>query len=207
MKRLMFPVLVVCVVMLFAGMGFAADIGFGVKGGVGFTNFSGDDADDFDSKMGFHAGAFVPISLIELITLQPEVLYSAVGAKIEESGVDGKWLWNLSYIQVPVLVKFYPPLALPVDLNVFAGPYIGLNLSGKYKATGDYETVFDDKGDLEDDLGLDRQTMDFGLTLGAGVDINKIVIDARYTFAFSSWEADNDLKNNAFSIMAGYRFK
>ena len=208
MKRLIFPSIVVCVVMLFAGTGFAADIGFGVKGGIALAGYSGDDSDDFASKLGFHAGGFATMQLMDMLSLQPEVLFSAIGAKGDLSGFDGKYKENLSYIEIPVLVKFYPPISLPVALNIFAGPSLGINLSGKYTASGDYETLIgDDKGDLEDDFAYDLKTLVFGLSLGAGVDIDKIVIDARYTMGLTSYEEDLDLKNSVFSVMAGYRFK
>jgi len=137
MKRLIFPSIVVCVVMLFAGMGFAADIGFGVKGGIALAGYSGDDSDDFASKLGFHAGGFATMQLMDMLSLQPEVLFSAIGAKGDLSGFDGKYKENLSYIEIPVLVKFYPPISLPVALNIFAGPSLGINLSGKYTASGE----------------------------------------------------------------------
>ena len=207
MKRLIFPSIVVCVVMLFAGMGFAADIGFGVKGGVALSGYAGDDTEDYASKLGFHVGGFATMQLIDMLSLQPEVLFSALGAKGDVSGASGKYKENLSYIEIPVLVKFYPPISLPVALNIFAGPSLGINLSGKYTASGDYETLIgDDKGDLED-LGADLKTVVFGLSIGAGVDIGKIVVDARYSMGLTSADEDLDIKNSTFSVMAGYRFK
>ena len=56
------------------------------------------------------------------------MLFTLKGQKLEYTGNTGFEYDSLYYIEVQVLVKFYPPIKLLGDdkysANVFAGPYI-----------------------------------------------------------------------------------
>jgi hypothetical protein len=189
--------LVVCLslVLLIAGvsLGMAIDLSYGVKGGVGFANFVGDDVPSSNNaRLGFSAGAFGEFELIDMLNLQPELLLSLKGSKADPN------TYNYYYIDVPVLVKFYPPIEVPkVKLNAFAGPYVGVNIIAKIKNDGTTT-------DVKDNVKL----LDFGLVLGAGADIKKFTVDARYAFGLSKIaENGNSVKNSLFSVMVGYRLK
>jgi hypothetical protein len=189
--------LIVCLslVVLIAGvsLGMAIDLSYGVKGGVGFANFVGDDVPSSnDSRLGFSAGAFGEFELINMVKLQPELLFSLKGSKADP------FTYNYYYIDVPVLVKFYPPIAVPVaKLNAFAGPYAGVNIIAKLKDNGTTT-------DVKDDVKL----LDFGLVIGAGADIKKFTVDARYAFGLTKIaENDDSVKNSLFAVMVGYRLK
>ena len=104
---------------------------------------------------------------------------------------------NLSYIDIPVLVKIYPPLSLPVKINAFAGPYAGFAIAAKAK-------IDDSKTDIMDTL----KTFDFGLVFGGGVDINSFTVDARYALGLAKIaESGAELKNGVLSVLVGYRLK
>lgn len=52
----------------------------GAKAGLNFSNLTGDDA-DLDGRTSFHLGLIAEIMFSEKFGIQPEVLYSAQGAK------------------------------------------------------------------------------------------------------------------------------
>ena len=184
---------------------------FGIKGGLNSSNFSGDtDGADFKSRVGFNLGAFAAIKLSEKITLQPEILYSTQGAKAENitAPVDdmlftGDVKFNLSYINVPVMMKYY----VADKFNLEIGPQIGFLTSAKTstKLDGFSQTV-------EQDVKNYFESVDFGLNFGAGYDFTKNVsVGIRYNFGLSNifkTEAGDDSKtqNSVFSLSVGYKF-
>ncbi|WP_304038414.1 outer membrane beta-barrel protein [Mesonia mobilis] len=82
---------------------------FGVKAGVNLANLNTDG--DIDGKTSFYLGAVAEFGLSESFALQPELVYSMQGA--DEL--------DLSYINIPVLAKYY----LVEGLAVEVGPQFG----------------------------------------------------------------------------------
>ena len=77
MKRLL---LLMIAVFVISGLpAFGIDFSMGVKGGINFAHFGGDDANskgvfDSDSKLGFTGGFFGSIPVKDIISIQPAVL-------------------------------------------------------------------------------------------------------------------------------------
>ena len=221
MKRLL--LLIIAVFVLSGLPAFALDFSIGVKGGINLAHFGGDDANskgdfDSDSIIGFTGGVFGIFPIKDTIVIQPAVLFTSKGQKLEHTGNTGFEYDRLYYIEVPALVKFYPPIKLPGDdkysANVFAGPYIGIDLFNRYKRTAEVKDVVNDppatdaKGTYDDIWG-DVSILDFGLTLGLGVDIKQFVIEASYSIGFLSIDssaATKDLKNRVATLTVGYMF-
>ncbi|MGB2763813.1 MAG: porin family protein [Candidatus Aminicenantaceae bacterium] len=133
--------------------------------------------------------------------IQPEVLYTMKGAKIEATVLDitSMWEFNLSYLEVPVLVKFMIPTPGSVKPNLYAGPAVAIMLSGKVKHKIPGWPV------EEEDL-RNMQDSDFGLIVGAGIDFGKLMVDVRYVLGLltASSTVNSDLKNGVISISVGY---
>lgn len=168
---------------------------FGIKGGVNFATLN--NADDLESKTGILAGAFVKLNIpASPIAIQPEVLYAQYGYKAE--GDDS--FVALNYIQIPVLLKFGFDLpAAPVAPNVFFGPYLGFNTKAEAD-DGDDNTV-----DV-DDFFTDT---DYGVVVGAGLDITKFRIGLRYTAGLTNVLEDDfedGEKNSAIALTVGIAF-
>ncbi len=184
---------------------------FGIKGGLNSSNFSGDTGGiDFKSRIGFNVGAFAAIKLSEKITLQPEILYSTQGAKAvnvsalyDDVIYTGDVKFNLSYINVPVMIKYY----VADKFNLEAGPQIGFLTSAKTstKLDGSSQTV-------DEDIKDSFESVDFGLNFGAGYDFTKNVsAGIRYNLGLSNifkTENGDDSKtqNSVFSLSVGYKF-
>jgi hypothetical protein len=107
-----------------------AQIEFGAKAGLNLANYSGSLATGAKIKVGFNVGGLVCIPVTKMIIVQPEIVYSSEGAKASNGGSD--YSENLSYINVPILVKYKS------DIGIFGeiGPQIGFLLSAKDKVSG-----------------------------------------------------------------------
>lgn len=91
----------------------------GLKGGLNIASYTGPDKQDTKSKYGFSVGATFNFGLSDNISLQPELLYSQKGMKLDYTGEDnsdaaaftsgkpsGTFGQTLSYIDVPVVLRY-----------------------------------------------------------------------------------------------------
>ena len=79
---------------------------FGLKAGANFSNLEGDGVDG-STYTSYHFGAVAEISLLENLSLQPELLYSSQGTKVDEAGIKEI---NYNYVTVPVLAMLLSAL-------------------------------------------------------------------------------------------------
>lgn len=184
----------------------------GVKLGLNMATLSGSDApDDVKMALGLAAGGFMTWSVNDMFAIQPEILFSQKGGKVESSGTEMGIDWSsettmtLSYLDIPILAKLNIPMEGNVKPNVVLGPSIGINVG----ATAETEVTIagisaSDSADIEDVAALD-----LGLVIGAGVTIDKISVDARYQLGLTttdSSEAEADIKNSVIQVLVGYSF-
>lgn len=169
----------------------AQETKFGAKAGLNLSNFTG-DIENTSTKIGFQVGAFVEIKVSDKFSVQPELLFTSVGAKFDGSP---DVTATLNYLAIPVMAKYY----VADKFSLEAGPQIGFLMSAKAKADGDSE-------DIKDGF----ESTDFGINIGAGYDVTEnINIGLRYTVGVSNILADSgDFKggNSNFALAVGYRF-
>merc|ERR1712146_452749 len=79
---------------------------------------AGDDFDSPDSRTSFYLGLLAEAPLSDHVSLQPEVFYSAQGFDITDEPDTPDAQFQVDYIQVPVLLKFY----IADGLNIHGGP-------------------------------------------------------------------------------------
>ena len=190
----------------------AQEVRLGAKGGVNFANFNG-DLDDADSRTGFHIGALVEIPVTERFSVQPEVLYSAQGAKIENKILDvtATSKSKLDYINLPVMAKYYVVDGLALE----AGPQVGFLVSAESELDLDgidptiAQAIEDEfgSGDISDSVN----SIDLGLAVGASYRLPMgVFFGARYTLGLSDINDingyDGKNQNNVFQLSAGYSF-
>jgi opacity protein-like surface antigen len=170
------------------GFANAQDVKFGVKGGLNVATLTG-DVDNASSKVGFHVGGFAEIKVSDKFAVQPELLFSTQGAKF------GDLKSNLSYVNIPVMAKFYVADAFSLE----AGPQIGFLVSAKDKFEGE-----------EEDMKDVTKSVDFGLNFGAGYDLTEnLSAGLRYNLGLSNIAKHSDdfkSKNSVFSVSLGYKF-
>jgi hypothetical protein len=109
-----------------------------------------------------------------------------------------------SFIEIPVNVVYkFGSGSIKFFLN--AGPYFAYGIGGKTKYGGESANIKFGSGD-NDDL----KPLDFGLNLGAGVEINNFIISAHYELGLANLvpaPTDNaEAKNRVIGISIGYLF-
>jgi len=183
----------------------AQEIKFGAKAGVNFATVTGDDTEGVKGRTSLHVGALSEFVISDKFSIQPELLYSAQGAKYEEVGF--KETIKLDYLNLPIIAKFY----VADGFSLEAGPQVGFLLSakGKVEAEGDSVEV-----DIKDFV----KGIDFGLNFGVGYKLpSGINFGARYILGLSninesdSFDPDfnvGDVKNQngVFQLSIGYFF-
>lgn len=190
---------------------------FGVKGGYNYATLNGDEAKDLNLKglSGFYVGAFVELPIMESFAIQPELLYTAKGAKWERQGIISGQTYasslNLNYLSVPVLAK----LKFANVFSVMAGPQFGFLMN---KPEVKWDTPL---GSGSTELDKDAfGTFDVGLALGASVGLpSGLFVEARYTHGLTNvFDSDNsslqdaqignsnDFKNAVISLGVGFKF-
>lgn len=185
-KNLLFLVLVILGTTSLTAQSFK----FGAKAGVNFSTFVGDDADGSDSRTAFHLGAVGHFNISDKFAIQPELLYSAKGAKNTE---DGETLtYKLDYISLPILADF----SVAPGLSLQAGPQLGF--------LANEEAEFDGVSvELDEAEGFD-----FGAAIGAQYKLTELDLffQVRYTFGLSEVIQDVDVNNSNISLSVGYFF-
>lgn len=168
----------------------------GIKGGLNFANFRGDDVEGNSSRKALVVGGFVKINLLNIIALQPEVLYSGKGAEFEVNS--NKTTTKITYLEIPLLIRLNTINAGVLKAGLIAGPSFAFTLSAK-----------SDDTDIKNSI----KSNDMGAVVGIGVDLGAGVIsltgDVRYTLGLNSIDdsgADLDIKNGVFSVMVGIGF-
>ncbi|BAP31576.1 uncharacterized protein CHSO_2539 [Chryseobacterium sp. StRB126] len=209
----------------------SSPITFGVKAGLNASTISrsddryyesGDHNDEDKLKVGFQAGVFVNIPVAEKFSIQPELLFSQLGSKVEETysyyssnyGFKSNFEYkaNLNYLTLPVMVQYN---ILP-QLYVEAGPEFGYLLGGKIKGDDTRTTIKGNsttisKESYSEDLPMDLyRRFNFGIGIGAGYYFTQnFGVTARFTAGISNImkETDYKMRNNAFQVGVAYKFK
>jgi hypothetical protein len=183
----------------------------GVKAGANLASIHGEFADIADPKgrAGFVGGAFVAFGFAPDLAIQVEGLFSMKGAKFvsQRTDEDGNLLGtfdtfeNLSYLEVPVLLRGTLLRTAPVQPMYYLGPTVGIRLGGKLEG---------DVPGLRAQNLTELKAVDFGVALGAGAGFKvggrKVLTELRYTTGFSDiWDVEDNLEsiNDVFSLTVG----
>jgi hypothetical protein len=162
----------------------AGHVSLGIKGGVNVYNIHNDNDTKYDSKAGFHFGLLGHIHFDNKFAIQPEILYSAQGAK------NGDTKYNLDYVNVPVLFQYM----FDNGFRIQAGPQLGLLISAKSKNNNDITDIKDN-----------YKPIDLGLSVGASyvVPSTGFGIDARYNFGLSNINKNGTVNSTNRGVQFG----
>jgi|JI9StandDraft_1071089.scaffolds.fasta_scaffold427891_1 hypothetical protein len=185
MKKLLVLVLVLSSVVMAQAQ---VQVALGLKAGVNVSKLNTDDVES-SSITAFHGGAF-GLFKFTAIGIQPELLFSQQGTTIDDVSL-GKGDLKMSYMTIPVMIKFY----LPGGFNLQAGPQFGFLNSAEFKGD-DYKDSFK-SSDLSANVGV-AWDAPFGL-----------VLDARYNIGLSDIndgdDFDGEIKSGIFQFSLGYK--
>jgi opacity protein-like surface antigen len=181
MKKLAF--LVVTLLTIFQTTNAQSNIRFGVKAGLNYANFTNTEVKT-DAITNYHAGILVEISLFDNLAIQPELLYSTVGASYDN--VSEEINNELGYISIPVLAKF----------NLSESMFLEVGPQGSF--------LLSKKGEVNIN---NYNTFDFSVNAGLGVNLTKnLFVSARYNLGLTEIARDADAKNSVFQLSAGLLF-
>lgn len=178
-----------------------AKVEIGLKGGLNLSNLSTDVDASYESRTGYHLGAYSLIKVAN-IGIQPELLYSAQGTTYSFASINQDLQSDLKYLTVPVMLKFY----LPLGLNLQAGPQFGFLMS----AEGDEVTINGQQVNVTSGQDIKDQLngSDISAVLGAGWDLPfGLNIAARYLIGLNDISASDaeESKNRVFQVSVGFR--
>lgn len=96
----------------------AQSFSFGPKAGVNISNYTGGNIKS-DAMVGYHLGGFLSFGVGKNFAIQPEVLFSTQGAKVENGGQ--KTDFKVNYVTVPVMLKLRTNGGFYVEVGPQAG--------------------------------------------------------------------------------------
>lgn len=196
-----------CVALLPLGAA-AQSVGGGVKGGVTLADVP-NSLDAFDEpgastslRVGFAAGGFLSIRFGGGFSIQPEVLFTQKGVKLEVSdgGLSSNVKYQADYLDVPVLARV--TFGKGVRGYLFAGPSFDIKLNAKMKIGIMGES---DEEDISDDV----EDFEFAVVFGGGVELGPLLLEARWSEGLSNINVDPDepeLKTRTILFLVGFRF-
>ncbi|MCL2738718.1 MAG: PorT family protein [Bacteroidales bacterium] len=239
-------IVILSVLTVFSLSAFAQGAKWGIKAGGNLSSMSDmverypkeDDGYHITQKdgsgqfLGFHIGVFANLKMENMISFQPELLYSVQGGKHKRDiGIPGNiWqhlVFNLGYVQLPLLFEIRPIS----NFGILIGPQLGLNVSRKVKITffDDYwdrhiasypnsdkkKSVTILGSDFDDEIfngGLKR--FDAAMVFGLQYTIQRAIIGARYNlglingnnFQTGYGSATKGWKCNVIQVGLGYSF-
>lgn len=180
MKNVLFAV------MLFTATSVFAQSGFGIKGGLNYSDngkieftdasSAGENVmeENADRKTGYHFGIFYRTDMGPLF-LKPELVYTKTKSSYEYD--DDNANYDVSKLDLPILLG----VNVLGPLNVFAGPSL------QYILENDLQGI--SLGEVEKDFTV-------GAQFGAGVQLGSIGLDVRYERGLSENQAEVlDLNN------------
>jgi hypothetical protein len=209
MKKLLLSAAVALLAAAAAPAAHAQGIRFGVKAGANLSNLSGDvvNQDLYKNRFGFQGGVMVNFGLGDILSIQPEVLYSQKGFKYNDTQIGAyRNTGNVryDYLDVPILVR-----VRAAGLFFELGPQYSylMNVSTNRTQTVN-GTVVGNVGSGTTNLDNVRRN-ELGYAGGLGYQAsNGVMLGVRYNGAFTDFAKDgysnNDFRNARNSTFQAY---
>ena len=176
MKRI---ISIIAVILATAAMA-SAKSGFGVTAGLNFNATTVKDVQT-DARAGWSAGVTYQVGLPLGFSLQPSLMYMQQSGGVEfskSSLLDASLIQTVGSLVLPVSIQWGPDLIVArpfVDVT----PYVGYALSNKIKSS--VAGLIDGSNVVEGE-----QTLDYGVGLGAGINVWKLQAVVRYNWNFGA---------------------
>ena len=166
-----------------------AQMSFGVKAGFDMTNFWGSDI-KHGMQPNFQIGGLMEYKFNDKFALGPEVVFACQGGKFNHT------TYNVNYINVPVLLKWY----VNPDISIDFGPQLGINVYSKYTVNSGSKQTYDVKGSTK--------AVDLGIGIGGTYKLaDHAFLQARYTLGVTDvYDGGRDCKNGNIQIAFAWMF-
>ncbi|MDR1379936.1 MAG: PorT family protein [Tannerella sp.] len=169
----------------------------GLKAGLNISDVHFDIPllnDEIEFRRGLNIGVFGRYFLNDRLDVQAELLYSQQGYRTTTPVTDvggnillGGYKSLAHYLNIPVLIKFYPVRRIYLE----AGPQAEFCLGHAYSASGK------EMEDALSDAGFEKNTADLSLTGGIGLCLGKgFSVNARYCHGLLKMPSGNTKYNN-----------
>jgi hypothetical protein len=178
--------------LAFLTLAVAAQAQFGIRAGLGSTNYSiGDVQFAFNSVIRPHLGAYYGIKATEKFTVEPGIFYAGKGFKDVPLGTTQELQEIFSYLDIPVLARY----SVSPAFNVFAGPQVGFLLARTFTKGSEKSTDTAPVGGYE-----------IGGVFGVGYQLTpELNLQASYDFGIAPFKYfQADVNNTVFKLSLGY---
>lgn len=144
------------------------------------------------------AGVFVGRNLGGNLGIQLEALLGRKGGQDDDEPAEGRY--RLTYVDLPVTMSLGTARGTGTRFHVFTGPQVSVLIKAE-----EVNFRLDTSRDISDEV----RTWDFGWTVGAGVVINRLSLDARYTHGLTNINTAGGswVKNRTATALLGYRLR
>lgn len=188
-----------------------------VQGGVNLSNISKTASGETEKNnmlTTFNAGILGRFGLSEIIDLESGLVLDGRGSKVENyftSATDDNYVksrFNPLYVELPLNVVVRFPMNRSTNLFFHAGPYVAMGVAGKstsesrflgVNSTNSADIKFSNDNPFtsaQDDAAYDKlKRFDFGLNIGGGLDLGKVLLRLNYGFGLTkinSTQSDNN---------------
>ncbi len=213
MKKIVFSL----VAFAIAGSFYAQNINFGVKGGLNVAGYHGKDTGEGDPLYTYHLGAIAEVKLTDKFSVQPELVFSATGAKnhqdfqVKTLDISRK----VNYLSVPILAKYYAFQGLALEL----GPQFRYavsrttnsgHISEELKKVGFPQPKIDA---ISKQIDKPYNKFDFATAVGLSYELPVgLFVSARYLYSFINYpkkvegKKQIDAKPQVLQFSLGYKF-
>ncbi len=204
-----------------------------IQGGVNLANITKNSSgatSDKNMLTTFNAGILGRVPLAPMVSFETGLLLDGRGSKSDTyytSAKDDNYVkasFNPLYLEVPANLVFKFPIGVTSGRNIFvyAGPYAAMGIGGKSKietkilgsTSTSTETIqFNDDNpstSAQEDASYNKlKRFDFGLNVGGGINLGKVILKANYGFGFNKINStqtnnsDNKNKYRTVSISLG----
>ncbi|MEP6766410.1 MAG: porin family protein [Gemmatimonadaceae bacterium] len=182
----------------------------GITAGATFSNVRTSTDLNLSNRTGSTFGVSLQLPLGETFTLQPELLFINKGSKFSSTSINGNF--RLDYVEVPLLLR-YDISRGAIGPHVYAGPSVGFNVGCNVSGTLTSSAVT--STDCTKD-NFKPKSLDYGITVGGGVDFNLGGLAAtggvRYGIGLADIRSDNSAEfrdrvhNGVLSLYVGLLF-
>ena len=183
---------------------------YGLRLGMNIASLSSDNADfDMDSRAGLAFGAVYGLQLANStpVWLEAGLFYSEKGGNMKSvpfKMADDKIGFQkvkcrLSYLQIPLVVKYSFDIVDDLYIDPFLGGYLALGVGGKTKYYGEQRSISSYNA-------VDR--FDGGLRIGCGLEYQMLYAEAGFDFGLANiGDSDFDgVHTRSFFINVGVNF-
>ena len=172
---------------------------YGVRIGMTGATLSGDavEVKDLGSKVGLTLAGIIGLHISKTapVFLESGLYYTERGAKKDKNKI------GLTYLELPVLIKYGIQATDDIAVLPYIGPYFSYGFAGKYKnkALGISESSYDT-----------FKHLDMGIKIGCGAEYNKLYAELGYQFGIANIAKENaadlDAKGHALFVNVGVNF-